>query len=192
LKFVCEVALLLHCLVFRNAAFLREDSCILGCSAVQTGISLPTFQRIIAPMMEAVQTSETLVNLVYTALQPTIQPSTYSSPWEPQIRLVCLHVNFHVLYAVVTPSPGNTARLPYTLRCSSLFCLPVVTVLSDLSRSRRLSSCSAHIPSLSSTNTFSELHLHTVLILCFLKVKNTFQIPTKQRVNVLHVLLLWI
>jgi hypothetical protein len=48
-----------------------EDGCLLGCSAVQSGRSLPSFHRvltasIIALMMEAARTSETAVNFYQT------------------------------------------------------------------------------------------------------------------------------
>jgi hypothetical protein len=55
-----------------------EDGCLLGCSAVWTGIKLPVFQRFLLPpssgrwylialMMEAVRTSETSVNSCQSA-----------------------------------------------------------------------------------------------------------------------------
>jgi hypothetical protein len=52
-----------------------EDGCLLGCSAVQSGRSLPTIQRFLLPpssgplialMMEAARTSEMLVNFYQT------------------------------------------------------------------------------------------------------------------------------
>jgi hypothetical protein len=51
---------------------VREDGCLLGCSAVLTGISLPTLQRYLllpslhALTMEAVRTTETLADSYQT------------------------------------------------------------------------------------------------------------------------------
>jgi hypothetical protein len=54
-----------------------ENDCLLGCCAVQSGVSLP-----IALMMEAASTSETSVNFYRTTRR---QPYSYSPPWEPEI-----------------------------------------------------------------------------------------------------------
>jgi hypothetical protein len=64
-----------------------EDDCLLGCCAVQSGRSLPTFLR--SPDDGG---SELLWNVGkyipdYTAQYPRRQSSSYSSPWEPEISL---------------------------------------------------------------------------------------------------------
>jgi hypothetical protein len=70
-----------------------EDGCILGCSAVQIGISLPTFPEVNHKNDRpddggntGLWNAEELLP-VYTVPQPRIQPSSYSPPWESEILL---------------------------------------------------------------------------------------------------------
>jgi hypothetical protein len=84
-----------------------EDGCLLGCRAVETGASLPAFQKSLLPPSSGRfwcwrqyrplnrpddGGSTDLWNVgklipVYTALQPRRQPSSYSPPWEPHVVL---------------------------------------------------------------------------------------------------------
>jgi hypothetical protein len=57
-----------------------KDGCLLGCSAMLSGRSLPPFQRSLLPPTTGSQPD-------YTVLQPRRQPSSYSRLWEPQIVL---------------------------------------------------------------------------------------------------------
>jgi hypothetical protein len=65
-----------------------EDGCLLGCSPMYTGMSLPTFQHCLHHQGNDTGSTD-LWNIgkfvpIYMALQPRRQPSSKSLPWEPQ------------------------------------------------------------------------------------------------------------
>jgi hypothetical protein len=66
-------------------------------------------------MTESVRTSWTLGNilLMYTALQPRRQPSSYSPPWEPQIQQskgVQCHMNREHARPVIISFKGTSGE----------------------------------------------------------------------------------
>jgi hypothetical protein len=80
-----------------------EDGCLLGCIAVYTGISLPTFQRSVLPPSSGRW-------LVYTALQPRRQPSLTErllprgqlTTWEMRNKFFWNNSNTTILIALPT------------------------------------------------------------------------------------------
>jgi hypothetical protein len=83
---VCVILLLfssdcMYCVVKYEVRYEYE------CCSVRCFVEL--WATLIALMMEAARTSETLVKFLpdYVVLQPRRQPSSYSLPWEPQIIL---------------------------------------------------------------------------------------------------------
>jgi hypothetical protein len=73
----------------------QEVGRLLGCTAVQTGIILSTFLRSVLPPSSTWNAGK--LPPVHTALQPRTQPSSHSSPWEPEITLIWSSFQFILL-----------------------------------------------------------------------------------------------
>jgi hypothetical protein len=85
-----------------------EDGCLLGCSAVESGRSLPTFQRYLLPPLSGTMIPD------YMAQQPRRQPSSYSPPWETEIPLIIISETFHYRSSGFTQSYLNSQGVTTT------------------------------------------------------------------------------
>jgi hypothetical protein len=113
----------------RRSIFIKiqnEDGCLLGCCAMSSCVNRPMFQRCLLPQSSVIHRPDDGGNKHLwnvgkflpdnMAQRPRRQPSSYSSPWEPEIS-----PNYEMFIHINCLSPYFDKYLQWSITCFIFF-----------------------------------------------------------------------